>query len=260
MTTMKNHLRFAPILLLAVALAGCQGPCQKLGSITAPALTSGSADFSRFVAVGTSISAGYQSGGLVDRHQLRSFPALFAKQVGMTVLPDSNSQFSFAAVNGNGIPALLQLRALSPVDVSNSGLAPGLPTNALQRGDYQNLAVPGAYAMDFLDSTYYSYNSFFGLIARHHGTISQQVFRQHPTFVSFEYGANEVLGAAEYGTTAALYPTAWYAYDLISGLDAIHAAAPTAKLGTGHGQRVAKPATELNEFQHGRPVDWSAAG
>ncbi len=231
MTTMRNNLRFAPVLLLAASLAGCQGPCQKLGGITAPALTSGSADFTRFVAVGTSISAGYQSGGLVNRHQVRAFPALFAQQVGRTVRPDSgNGAFSFDAVNGNGLPPLMQLRSLSPLVISNSGLAPGNMVNYRQPGDYQNLAVPGALALDFADSTDYPANAFFSVVGRHRGTIAQQVLRQNPTFISFEYGANEVLGAATRGSLTYLFPPATYAAILTGEIDAIHAATPNARL------------------------------
>ena len=54
---MKKHLRLTPILLLAAFVAGCQGPCDSIDSITGPQLTSGTADFTRYVAAGTSISA-----------------------------------------------------------------------------------------------------------------------------------------------------------------------------------------------------------
>ena len=55
-----------PVLAVAAFLAGCEGPCQKIDTISGPSLTSGTADFSTVAAIGTNFSAGFQSGGLVD--------------------------------------------------------------------------------------------------------------------------------------------------------------------------------------------------
>jgi hypothetical protein len=242
MTTMKSHLRIASVLLLAASLAGCQGPCQKLAGIpgvAGPALTSGTADFTRYVAVGTNLSAGYQSAGLVNRHQLHAFPAYFAQQLGKTVLSSGAGDFSFPAVDGFGIAPLLQLRSISPLVISNSGLAPGSAINIAQAADYQNLAVPGALAWDFADTTsYYTNNApifrsnptMFGVVARHRGALAQQVLRQAPTFISFEYGVNEVLGSTSAGTASLVFPSAGYAAILTGAMNAIHTLAPTAKL------------------------------
>ena len=81
---MKNIRRFAIILGTGALIGGCQGPCSKI-DLGAPAEQTANVDFSRYVAVGTSISAGYQSGGMVDRHQINSYPAIFARQIGKTV-------------------------------------------------------------------------------------------------------------------------------------------------------------------------------
>ncbi len=227
---MKKYIRFAPVLVLAAFIAGCQGPCDKIDAINAPELTSGTADFTRYVAAGTSISAGYQSSGVVNRHQVTSFPALFAQQVGYTVLASGQGTFSFPAVDGNGINPLLQLRSISPPIISNSGLSPGNPINALWAHDYQNLGVPGAIAFDFGDSTRYPTNPFFALVGRHQGTIAQQMLRQGPTFISWEYGANEVLGSATAGVSTLPVPPAQYAAIVTGSMNAIHAAVPNAKL------------------------------
>src|SRR6187397_2908366 len=42
----------------------------------------GSADFSKLVALGDSYGAGFESGSLNERHQVWSWPAVLAKQVG----------------------------------------------------------------------------------------------------------------------------------------------------------------------------------
>ena len=234
---MNQHLRLTAVLLLAASLAGCQGPCQKIGRIVGPSTKFGSADFSTYVAVGTSLAAGYQSGGLVDRHQVTSYPARFAQLVGKTVTSSGTGTFSFDAINGNGIQPLLQLRSLSPLLISNSGLALGNPVNIVQPADYQNLGVPGALSANFADSSLYYvappspyYNPFYALVARHQGTLAQILLRQAPTFVSWEYAANEVLGPASQGNATLPISVAQYAAIVTGAMNAIHATLPNTKL------------------------------
>src|SRR4051812_30964392 len=96
------HVRLAALLLLAALLAGCEGPCSKIAPLSGPAVTRG-IDFTTYVAAGTSISSGFQSGGLVNRHQVRSFPADFAQQIGKTVALDGHGSFTLPAVDGDGL-------------------------------------------------------------------------------------------------------------------------------------------------------------
>lgn len=237
---MKNLLRILPVLAVAAFLAGCEGPCSKIGTISGPALTSGSANFTTVASVGTSISAGYQSSGLVNRHQIRSFPALFAQQVGMTAIPSGATGFTFNGISNDGIPTLLEIKSLSPLVINNTGRLSGAPMNNSQATDYHNLGVPGALAVDFVDSTYYTvdpnpvrgagYNkTFFNLVFRGRGLGLTQLIRNQPTFVTFELGANEVLGAATAGN-ANVFPTNNYITAVATALDQIHAVLPNTKV------------------------------
>src|ERR1043166_5091295 len=45
----------------------------------------GSAQFTRFVAIGDSYGAGFEAGSLNERHQPYSWPAILAKQVGLSL-------------------------------------------------------------------------------------------------------------------------------------------------------------------------------
>lgn len=236
---MMKRLQSYLILALALALAGCEGPCEKISSFTAPELTSGTADFSTYVAVGTTISAGFQSNGLVDRHQIRAFPALFAQQVGKTVALDGKGSFTFPAINFDGIPALLEIKSYSPLIVNNVGRTTGAPTNYSQNSAYHNMGVPGALGFDFADtSNYYTTNAplfrtnftYFNTLVRNRGSILQQVMALAPTFISYEYGANEVLGSTVSGGTTPVFPSASYAALLTGHMNAIHSLAPNAKL------------------------------
>ena len=99
---MNRKIRlYAAVTLVALFVAGCSGPCSTIKPINAPAATGGNADFTTYVALGTSISAGGQSGGLVETHQAQAFPALFAHQAGA-------SAFTCDRVSPDGIPPLLQ--------------------------------------------------------------------------------------------------------------------------------------------------------
>ncbi|MFN8586773.1 MAG: SGNH/GDSL hydrolase family protein [Candidatus Eisenbacteria bacterium] len=231
---MKKHLRLTPVLLLAAFVAGCQGPCEKIGSITGPALTSGTADFTTYVAAGTSISAGYQSGGIVDRHQTNSFPAIFARQVGKTVLQNGQGDFTFPSMGHDGFPQLLAIQSFSPLIISNSGRTLGYPAaNYMQATSYQNMGVPGAIAFDFADTTRYHATAdpnMFSVVARYRGTVAAQVLGQAPTFISYEFGANEVLGNATTGGFTPIFPSANYAALLTGHMNAIHGTLPNAKL------------------------------
>ncbi len=231
---MKKHLRLTPILLLAAFVAGCQGPCDSIDSITGPQLTSGTADFTRYVAAGTSISAGYQSGGIVDRHQMNAFPAIFARQIGKTVLQNGQGDFTFPSMGNDGFPQLLKIRKLSPLVINNTDRTLGYPAaNYNQSTSYQNLGVPASIAFDFADTTRYHATAdpnMFSVVARYRGTIAQQALGQAPTFLSYEYGANEVLGSATSGGALPVFPAANYAALLTGHMNAIHATLPATKV------------------------------
>ena len=213
---------YAAVTLVALFVAGCSGPCSTIEPITAPRATGGSASFTSYAALGTSIGAGYQSGGLVYRHQLQSYPALFAGQVG--------APFTYPAISDSGIPALLRLVSLgtSPVIVQSS--VQGVPTNSDLPTPYTNLSIPGAVLNDVVDTTYYSRSAIISIIQRGQGSLLQQVARLQPTFVSFEYGANEVLGPATSGSGTPVLSVAQFGGLLSFTLDALQGLLPETKL------------------------------
>ena len=229
---MKNIRRFAIILGTGALIGGCQGPCSKI-DLGAPAVQTANVDFSRYVAVGTSISAGYQSGGMVDRHQINSYPAIFARQIGKTVQLNGQGSFSEPTVNGNGLPALQRLLALSPRLIIQPVGPDGTPTNTTFPTPYSNLAIPGALLFDYGSNALYGLNPATGLVLRGLGTVKALALAQQPTFVSFEYGANEVLGSATRGTSRLLLPQAdagVFATLLTSELAELHSANPNVKV------------------------------
>src|SRR5262245_8252659 len=181
---------------LAAALAVGLASCGEIDPLNAPQPKPGNATFSTYASMGTSITAGTESGGLVVHHQVHSYAALFARQAGA-------SAFTEPTVSADGLPPLLQIVSLSPLLISNQGRTPGTPTNLAQPTTYHNMGVPGAILFDAADSTFYygglpgRTSAAFDLVVRRRpGSILRQVAQLSPTFVSLEYGANEVLGPA----------------------------------------------------------------
>ena len=180
---MKVTLRASIGLLLAAALVP---GCSKIKPINAPALHSGRASFDVVAALGTSITAGYQSGGLVDRHQTHSYVTLFAQQVGAMPL-------DLPLIDGDGLPPLLRIRRLLPpptlIDSIGRTTGDTVTASFILPTAYHNMGVPGALAFEAFDSTFYYASGsevrdeLFDIIVRHRGTILEEVESLDPTFI-----------------------------------------------------------------------------
>ena len=230
------RFRLGIVLALAAALAGCEGPCTSIERINGPALSPNGVDLTTYVAVGTSLTSGYMSGGLVDRHQVQSFPALFATQIGKSSLISGQGTFTFPAINGDGIPPLLEIRSYNPPALGNSGRVLGTPTNFTQPSAYHNLGIPGAVLLDLVDSTHYHATvppvnrtnfTYWDLIQRRRGVLLQQALSLQPTVMSVEYGANELLGpTVNAGTSPNPATNLGHAALMTAAMNAIHTALP----------------------------------
>jgi lysophospholipase L1-like esterase len=173
----------ARIALFVAALALMAG--------VAAAQTSGSADFTRYVAIGDSLTHGYASGGVVETVQANSYPALIARQAGV-------SDFEQPLISEPGIPPLLELVSLVPGPViAPRSASPGAPTNLNLPRPYNNLGVAGFRVHDVVATV--TGNPLIDTVLRGLGTALQQTAVQHPTFVTVWIGNNDVLNAATSG-------------------------------------------------------------
>jgi lysophospholipase L1-like esterase len=173
------------ILTAALALA-------LLLPLAAFAVDTGSADFTRYVAIGDSLTAGFMSGGLSQVAQRNSYPYLIYRQA-----TGNTTGFEQPLVSAPGIPAQLELRSLSPLVVaSKPGL--GSPTNLNLARPYDNLAVPGTRVHDVV-ATVTDNGGLNDLILRGLGTALQQAVARRPTFVTVWIGNNDALAAATSG-------------------------------------------------------------
>lgn len=179
---------FRRFRLIALALPFVVAGCYTSGTLDAPDLSNNDGLFTRFVAIGTSISSGLQSAGINDSTQQRAFPVLVAEQAG--------AAFFRPSLNLPGCPAPF----VNNVTQARVGGATATGCTLRQQPiPYQvgNLAVPGLTAPDLFTnvgsptSTYEQLQIFF-LGGQ---TPWNAVKAASPTLLSIEIGSSDVIGA-----------------------------------------------------------------
>ncbi|WP_179413291.1 SGNH/GDSL hydrolase family protein [Mucilaginibacter sp. E4BP6] len=142
--------------------------------IHTPTLSKGTANFSRFIAVGNSLTAGYSNGGLYLDGQLNSYPSIMAKQMAQVGGGAFNQPlFTTAQANGSGYLTLTgfdksgnPITAPVTTDLAVRGEynAPGFGTVVLYTkytGDIENYGVPGIKLYNITTPQYGNYNGYF---------------------------------------------------------------------------------------------------
>src|SRR4051812_29250794 len=191
MYRLTNLTRVAAVAALFAGTA-CSTTRDVLGSNPLPT----GEIFQSYVAIGNSISAGYQSGGINDSTQRQSFAKLLADQMG--------TQYHYAALAMPGCPSPVvnfqnQARVLT-------GLPAGAttpPPCALRVGTsvtdiLNNVAVPGAVSFDPLATTSPASNALTTFILGGRSQVSRALMAR-PTFTTIWIGNNDVLGAGGSG-------------------------------------------------------------
>lgn len=211
-TLMKIRLA-AGMLFIALAFSACSVDYPDSESTNYPRITtSGNADFTKFVVVGNSLTAGYQSGGLSRRFQINSYGAMIARQLGQVAdtTTGSDNDFEQPYVTDPGTTGILRLTlgASGPTPTAQTGTTDIFENGALGRA-YDNVAVPGSFVYDFTNTSssanswsqtrFGSTNVLFSAILRAYGTQMAQVRSLSPTFVIWWEGHNDILGYATSG-------------------------------------------------------------
>lgn len=198
------------LALLGLGLSACQPDLEKDFKPS-----SGTADFSNYIAVGNSLTAGYSDGGLYLDGQQQSYPALLAEQFataggGEFVQP----LFGAGQENGSGYIRLVNIVNGAPVTANvtdklalRAGSAPGKPLYTKYTDKINNLGVPGIRLSDIETPGYGSVqgNPFFERItpdAQAGQTYLARVAASNPTFFTNWLGNNDVLGYATAGGAA----------------------------------------------------------
>ncbi len=209
---MKN--KFIYLSALALIFAGCEPEFEN--EVTNSSYNSGDADFTSYVAIGNSLTAGYMDGTMSRVGQSYSFPNLLAKQFavaggGAFTQPsyeDDVNNLGGLLLGGNQITSTRLI-----IDASAGGPEPiaGVPTievSSLQATAYNNMGVPGAKSFHLLAPGYGNVagvalgqaNPYF---VRHAtsatATVLGDAMSKNPTFFTNWIGSNDVLSFATSG-------------------------------------------------------------
>lgn len=170
-------------------------------------------DFSRYVAFGNSLTAGYASGSLTRYGQQHSYPAMLAGQFALVGGP---KEFNQPLLPGNlGWPAPQLMLGLKTDCTGNTGLSPlpnastadtaGSAQNIAAQGPFNNMGIPGIRAIDMLFAGYGTLNPYAGRLFTSPGaTPVSEVNRLDATFFTLWLGSNDVLGYATSGGAGGL--------------------------------------------------------
>jgi lysophospholipase L1-like esterase len=130
-------------VLSGTSVVGCSGGSSNPLAAVQAAQTKNAGNFSNTVFLGDSLTAGYQSGSLLDTQQVHGWAPVLAKQAGFNIIQP--------LIAYPGAPNVLQLVSVGPPPVITT--APGTTTGrdnfATQVTD---LAVPGALLNDVMNT------------------------------------------------------------------------------------------------------------
>jgi len=208
-----NKLNYIFLLTAGVlSLAACKP------EVNVPAATSGSADFTRYIAVGNSLTAGYADDGLYREGQLNSFPSIIARQMAeVGGGPFAQPLFSEEHANGSGYLKLngfdangspITAREASKLAVRGEITVPVSPTSTTKvvlfdkyTGDINNYGVPAIKLVHATLGAYGNLNGFYERLLPGNAPANSTAYIDFVTAKPFTFfsnwlGNNDALGYA----------------------------------------------------------------
>lgn len=209
---MKN--KFIYLAVLAAGFISCEPEFEN--EVSDASYTSGDADFSSYVAVGNSLTAGYMDGSVSRVGQSYSFPNTLAGQFavvggGMFTQPSfADDVDNLGGLTLGGFPIagtrlVIDASAGGPENIAGSST---IEVSNLQAQAYHNMGVPGAKSFHLLSAGYGNVagvalgqsNPYF---VRHAtsatATVLGDAMQMNPTFFTNWIGNNDVLSFATSG-------------------------------------------------------------
>ncbi|SHG12042.1 GDSL-like Lipase/Acylhydrolase [Salegentibacter echinorum] len=213
---MKYYFKY--IAILALGIVSCEpdfdNPVDEVG-----AYSNGEADFSRYVALGNSLTAGYADNALYITGQESSYPNILAQQFEKTQateefrVPYMSDNAGGLLLGGNQITSnrlVLAFLESGPAPKVYSGMQPTTEVGKVLEGPFGNLGAPGAKSYHLVAPGYGNVegvaagkaNPYFARFASSpQTTVLADALVQEPTFFSLWIGNNDVLGYATSGGT-----------------------------------------------------------
>lgn len=204
----------------------------------------GTADFSRYVAVGNSLTAGYSDGALYNEGQRNSYPALIAEQMktvggGNFTIPyiGTENGIAFNATTGAitnkfTLQYLTDCKGTTSLGPKPGGLASSseVSTALAPKGmPFNNMGIPGAKSYHLGAAAFglppaSGGNPFYFRIATAPGssTVLGDALKMNPTFFTLWIGNNDVLGFATGGGEGdVITSAAQFGYGITQCLDSL---------------------------------------
>ena len=206
---------FKWLLLVSLTFAACSD--DEEGTVVDEPITAGSADFTKYVALGNSLTSGFSDNALFKAGQENSYPNIMAQQFALA----GGGAFTIPFMDGNDGGLLLggtpiqgkRLFLNGFLNASTPNITPisGFPTTEVTTrltGPFNNMGVPGAKSFHLLAPGYGNAagiltgqaNPYYVRFASSNtSSMLGDAVAQSPTFFSLWIGNNDVLSYATSG-------------------------------------------------------------
>jgi hypothetical protein len=209
----KLNFKYITLFIAAAAIVGCDDGFKD--TVTDEGFySSGTADFSKYVTLGNSLTAGFSDGALYLDAQKQSFPAIVAGQMALAGGGDFNQPLVNDNAGGlllNGVqvaPNRFVLSTLTPAGAPRTspsptvytGEAPTTDAAVKVTGPFNNFGVPGAKSFHLNAPGYGQLNPYFGRFSSDaNASIIGDAEAAGGTFFTLWIGNNDILSYATSG-------------------------------------------------------------
>ncbi len=252
------------ILLIAGLIATVSSCTYTFPEDEAP--TAGSADFTKVVAVGNSLTAGYMNGALYNDGQAASYANIVAQQIklnggGDFNQPDIDAQDGYFGLAPDGQTILGRLHLVNPASPAPAPIDQGQAITPFggDKGSLNNFGIPGIRIIHAGIAGYGMANPYFGRFASDPATTSQlaDATAANGSFFMFWLGSNDALGYALDGATGDTGGNNSDIMTPVADFDAAYTAAIDAMTANGAKGIVAN-IPSINDIPHFTTVPWNA--
>jgi lysophospholipase L1-like esterase len=217
MIIMKSTKYIFFSVAIAMGLTSCEPEFKH--ELSDASYSAGTADFSRYVAIGNSLTSGYMDGTMYRSAQQYSFPNLLAKQFALVgggeftqpSYADDVNNVGGIIYNGVAIQSPKMIINLTKAGGAGPEVINATPTITLtpQAKAFNNMGVPGAKSFHLLSNTYgnpagigsYANPYFVRTATTTNATVIGDAMSLNPTFFTNWIGSNDVLAYALSGGT-----------------------------------------------------------
>jgi hypothetical protein len=196
-----NTYKYLGLFLLSLSIVSCDVdneldaiPAEEVAEV---ALDTNGLDFSKYISIGASFTAGYTDGAMFIAAQENSFPNILAGKFGTEFnQPLMADNIGGLVYGGTAVqPPRFYFNGAGPARL------PAMPTTeltAVLSGPFNNFGAPGAKSFHLGVAGYGQLNPYFGRMASSPGaSVMGDALAQSPTFFTLsEIGGNDVLGYA----------------------------------------------------------------